>query len=325
MALSRAELKKTYAEKAKTPSTKYQSRAIAEVIDEIIEPNRLTTEVVRLFMDFENLNVGDAIRKQVRKGKYITRSFVPGMDLLTQKPPTWQEKYLFMNDWLYAGASSDVWAIESGDVDSVERMRSDLGADIIEHLALKAFDVLSTVWNASDTPSNYVDASSSGLTATILDAAIENEIREVGGVRAIVGTRTALLPVYKFAGYREISNTVGGTPNPLSTILPIPEKLYEYENTLRVSSYHGVPLVELPNTRRMRLPNLQEFVVPTNKALVIGENPGTFFAYGQVAYQDHTNTERIPADYYLYAWQRYSVLIDRLEAITVLKTAAVSE
>lgn len=325
MALSRADLQKVYAEKAKVPSTKFQSRAIAEVVNEVIEPNRLTLEVVRYFMKFENLNVGDSVRRQVRKGKYITRSFVPGMDLLTQKPPTMQENYLFMNDWLYAGASADLWAIESGDVDSVEKMRSDLGADIVENLALKAFSTLTSVWNSTDTPNNFVDASSTGITDTILDAAIEQEIKEVGGVRAIVGTRQALLPVYKFAGYREVSNTVGGTPNPLSTILPIPEKLYEYENTLRVSSYHGVPLVEIPTTRRMRLPNLQEIVVPTNKALVIGEYPGTFYTYGEVDYQDHTDTSRIPADYYLYAWQRYTMLVDMLEAITVLQTAPVSE
>lgn len=322
MPLSRSDLQKTYAEQAKTRSTKGNRSALAETIVEMIEPNRLTLEVVRYFMRFENLQPGDNIKRQVRRGKYITRSFVPGMDLLTQKLSK-EEKYLFMNDWLYAGASADVWAIESGDVDSVEKMRADLGADIAEALALKAFNTLTDVWNITDTPDNYVDASSGGLTSTILDTAIENAIREVGGVRAIVGTRTALLPVYKFAGYREVVNT-GTTPNPETTILPIPEKLYEYENTLRVSSYHGVPLVELPNTRRMRLPNLEEFVVPTDKALVIGDYPGTFYTYGEVDYQDNTDTSRIPAVYSVYAWQRYSMLVDMLEAITVIKTAAVS-
>lgn len=322
MALSREDLKKVYAERAKTIGKSAKS-AYAETIVESIEPNRLTLDVVRYFMRFENLNPGDNIRRQVRKGKYITRSFVPGQDLLTEKVPPYQEKYLFFNDWAYAGASADMWAIELGDVDSAEKMRGDLAADLTEALAVNAFNTLSTVWNSVDTPLHYYDATSTGLTDTILDDAIEQEIKDVGGVRAIVGTRQALLPVYKFSGYREISNSVGGTPNPLSTIVPIPEKLYEYENNLRVSTYHGVPLVELPTTRRQSMPNLKEFVVPTNKALVIGDYPGTFYAYGSVEFQDNTDVSRIPAVYNIYAWQRYAMLLDALEAITVIQTAAV--
>lgn len=324
MTLSRADLQKKYAEKASTIGKSGLKSAFAETLIEMIEPNRLTLDVVRYFMRFENLNVGDNIRRQVRKGKYNVRSFVPGQDLITQRTPTKQAKYLFFNDWLYCGVSEDLWAIQQGDVDSVERMRSDLGADIIETMALQAFNVLTDVWSEATTPDNYYDASSSGLTATILDAAIEQEIKDVGGVRAIVGTRTALLPVYRFSGYREITNSVGGTPNPLSTIIPT-SNFQEYESTLKVSTYHGVPLIEIPNARRQRLPNLKEFVVPTNKALVIGTDPGTFYSYGETEYQENTDTSRVPGVYSLFAWQRYTVLVDQLEAITVIKTAAVSE
>lgn len=317
MALSRDELKKVYAERAKTIGTRARS-AFAETIVESLTPNRLTMDVVRYFLNFETLNPGDNIRRQVRKGKYITRSFVPGQDLLTEKVPPYQEKYLFMNDWVYAGVSADTWAIQSGDVDSIDKMRSDLAADITEAMAQRAFNTLSSVWNATDTPSNYVDASSTGLTASILDAAIENEIDEVGGVRAIVGTRTALLPVYKLSGYREITRSVGTA----STILPVEPNFTEYENSLKVSSYHGVPLVEIPNTRRNNLPNIKEKVVDTTKVLIIGETPGTFYQYGGIEYQDSTDVSRIPSVYNLYAWVRYAMLIDALEAITLVKVSA---
>lgn len=320
MALSRVELQRAYAEQAKTINTRRRS-ALAETITEMIEPNRLTLDVISRFMRFDTLNPGDNVKRMVRKGKYIARSFVPGMDLLTDKLSK-QEKYLYMYDAIYAGTSADTWAIESGDVDTVEKMRSDLAADLAEALALKAFDLLGSVWNSTDTPNNFLDASSTGITAVGLDALIETIIDEVGSVRAIVGTRKALLPVYKFAGYREISNTVGGTPNPLSTILPIPDQLYAYENGLRVSNYHGIPLVELPNTRRNRLPNLQEKVVDTTKVLVIGDFPGTFYQIGDVDFYDNTDTSRIPPVYNLYALTKYAVLIDMIEAIAVAKVAA---
>lgn len=316
MSLSRADLQRAYAEKAKTIG-KTRRSALAETIVEMIDVNRLTTDVISAFMKFDTLNPGDNIKRTVRRGKYITRSFVPGMDLLTDKLSK-EEKYLHMYDAMYAGASADTWSIEEGDVDSVERMRSDLAADIVEDLAFKAFEVLSTVWTAVATPNNYVDATSGGITATILDAAIENAIDETGGVMSIVGTRKALLPIYKFAGFREVVHSVGTD----ATIVPFNDAFNQYESTLRVSSYHNVRLVELPNTRRNRLPNLQQKVVPTTHLLVIGDYPGTFYRMGEVDYYDNTDTSRIPPTYNLYALQKYAVLIDMIEAITHVKVAA---
>lgn len=323
MSLSRDELKKVYAEKAKTIGTRGDTRssAFAETIVQMIEPNRLTLDVFRQFMRVENLQPGDNVQRTVRRGKYAVRKFVPGAHMLTDKLSK-EEQYAFMFERLYAGASADDWSIRQGDVDSVEKMRADLEADIIEAIAYRVFELLGTVWNASDTPNNYLDASSSGLTATGFETLVENLVRESGTVRAVIGTREALLPVYKFAGYKEYE--LSGT-NTDAVGFPIVDKLNEFANTRKVSSYYGVPLIELPAPRRNRLPNIRERVVDSTKVVFVGDNPGTIATMGGFETQDWTDMTVVPAVYNIYGWLAYSVLLDSVESIAIAKVAAAAE
>lgn len=320
MALSRDELKKQYAEQAKTIGTR-RSSALAETITQMVEPNRLTLDIFRSFMTVEQLNPGDNVERRVRRGKYNVRTFVPGANQLTDKVSR-EEQVAFMFERLIAGASVDAWAVQTGDVDSVEKIRSDLGADLIEAIASRVFTLLGTLWSPSLTPNNYADATSSGLTSTVFETMVENIVREAGTVRAVIGTREALLPVYKFAGYKEYA--LNGA-NVDAVAFPIVEKLNEFANTARVSSYYGVPLIELPNTRRNRLPNVRERVVDSTKVIFVGENPGTIALMGGVETHDFTDMQVIPPVYYLYAYQAFSMLIDAPENIGVVKVSAAQE
>jgi hypothetical protein len=317
MTLSPTELKKVYAERAETIGKSARS-AYAETILELVNPNHLSLDVFSAFMPVEQLNPGDNLQRRVRKGKYKVRSMVPGSMHLTDKT-TYQDQFVYMFDRLIAGTSHNLWEVQSGDIGTVENMRRELQADIIDEIVARVFTLLGTVWNSSDTPNNYVDASGTGITNTVLDTMIENVIDYAGGVRAIIGTRRALLPVYAFSLYKEFA--LGGT-NTDAVGFAITDKLNEWANTGRVSTYRGARIIELPNIRRNRLPGMDDLLLDTTKVIVVGNDPGKIALMGGFETQDYTDFRTQPANYVLHGWQAYSMFVDDPQQIGIIKVAA---
>jgi len=137
-----------------------------------------------------------------------------------------------------------------------------------------------------------------------------------GDVKAIIGTRRAVRDIYEFAGFREYVYAAGGVNNIAYPVNPI---LLEYLNSNRVSSYKGVPIIELPQVFRNRLPDLREALIPEDKILVIGANAGEILMYGDVTFQDYTDMTIQPADYVMHAWMQYGLVVDMPENIGVIK------
>ncbi len=316
MTISRDELQKAYAEKAKNIGSSPRS-AFAETVVQLVQPNHLSLDIFSSFLPVVQMNPGDNIQRRVRKGKYLVRTMVPGTNHLTSET-TFQDQYVYMFDRLVAGIKHNLWEIQSGDVGTVENMRRELRADITDEIVSKVFTLLGTIWNASDTPNNYADASSGGLTATVLDTMIENVIKEAGQVKAIIGTRKALLPVYKFLGYREFVLSGTGTDR---AAFPTPA-LEEFYRTGKVSTYQGIALVELPNVRKHRLPGYQNLLLDTTKVIVVGDNPGSIALMGGFEEYDYTDMRVQPAEYVIHGSQAFSMLIDMAENIGVIKVAA---
>lgn len=319
MTLSRDDLKKEYAERARTIGKSSRS-AYAETILELVNPNHVSLDVFSSFFPVEQLNPGDSLQRRVRKGKYKVRTMVPGSMHLTDKT-TFLDQYSYIFDRLIAGVSHNLWEIESGDVGTVENMRSELQADIIDEIVSRVFTLLGTVWNASDTPDHYLDASSGGITSSGLDDMIENVMDFAGTVRAIVGTRRALLPVYAFAAFKEYA--LSGT-NTDAVGFAIPDKLNEWANTGRVATYRGIRLVELPNIRRNRLPGMDDLLLDTTKVIVVGNDAGKIALFDGFQSQDYTDYRTQPANYVLHGWQAYSMYVDDPQQIGVIKVAATS-
>lgn len=317
--MDRIELQRAYAEAAKTiGNTPGRNSAMAETILELVNPSHLSLDIFSSFMPVRTLNPGDSVQRRVRKGKYRVYTMSPGSHHLTSAT-NFLDQYAYNFDRLIAGTSYNLWEIQSGDIGTVENMRTELEADIVDDIVSRVFTLLGTLWSAALTPNNYADASSGGITATVLDAMIENVVREAGTVRAIVGTRAALLPIYRFAGYVEYALTGTGTDR---VGLPIVEKLNEFANTGRVRSYHGVDLVELPNISAGRIPNVNRLLLDTTKVLVIGDTPGYIATMGGFETYEHVDTSTQPANYTIHGSQAFSMLVDRPEAIGIIKVSA---
>lgn len=291
----RPELKQKIAEAAKTAALIQHDRsAFADLIMEIIEPNHLSLDILSAFgLDTRQLNPGDELGKRVRRGRYPVRTMVPGAKHLTDVL-SFQQQQTYMFDRLIAGTSHNVWEIRSGEVGTVDQFKNELRADLFDELVSRVFSLLTTVWNSTDTPNNFTDATSTGLTAVALDAMIETLLDYTGTIRAIVGSRQALLPLYSFAQYREFALNSTNT----DAVAFQTEAFNEFTRANKVSTYKGVPIVELPQVYRNRLGftgangntglrDATNRMIPTDRVLVIGENAGSLVLMGGTEYHTY--------------------------------------
>lgn len=325
--MDREQYKLAVAEKAKTVTRAGIDglrTAYADLVIETVQPNHLSLDLFSSFMPTVQMNPGDSMGRRIRRGRYPIRSMTPGAKHLTDVL-SYQEFYTFMFDRLIAGTSHSVWEIQSGEVGTVEQMRSELRADLFDDLVSKVFTLLTTAWNNVSTPSNYLDLSSGGLTATGLEAMMETVLNYSGQVKAIIGSRAALLPLYKFAQYREFVLTGSATDRGFA----ITPAFTEFLGANKVSSYLGVPVIELPQVYRNTLDanastlawrGAAQRMIPTDKVIVIGGDAGKIALMGGFEYQDYTDPSTQPAKYVLHGWQGYGMVIDDVQQIGIIKT-----
>lgn len=314
---------KAVAEHAKSAGQASNKKsAYAAVLMEVIEPNRLTLDLFSAFMPVIRLNPGDEIARRVRRGRYPVRTMVPGSKHLTDVT-SFVEKYTFMFDRLIAGTSHSLWEIQNGEVGSVAQMRTDLRADIYDNLVSRVFNLLTTTWTEADTPNNYQDLAGP-LTQSGLDAMIEAMLDNGQNIRAIMGTRKALRPLYTFAQFRQFELAGAGSPDYVA--FEVEGAFNEFTNSRSVSRYTGIPVIELPQVVRNQLApgatsgNLRgELLIPDDKVLILSENAGAIALYGDTEYQDYTDPTTQPPNYVLHAWQAYGMVVDNVEGIGVLK------
>lgn len=320
------EFKKAVAEIAKTASNAGRGlrTAYADLVMDVVQPNHLSFDLLSAFLPVTQRNKGDQIGRRVRRGRYPIRTMTPGAKHLTDVL-SYQEYFTFMFDRLIAGTSHSVWEIESGEVGTVEQFRTELREDLFDDLITKVFTLLTTAWNSVATPSNFLDSSGTGVTQAGLDAMIETVLMYSGQVRSIVGSRQALLPLYTFAQFKEFVLTGSATDRGFG----ITDAFTEFTNTNKVSTYKGIPVVELPQVYRNRLDanattmawrGTAQRMIPTDKILVIGDQAGEAALMGEFEYQDYTDPSTQPANYVLHGWQAYGLLISDIQQIGVIKT-----
>lgn len=314
---------KAIAETAKTAgNAENKKSAFAEVVVDVVEPQRLTFDLFSAWMPTIQLQPGETFTRRVRRGRYPVRTMVPGSKHLTDVLSS-VEQTTYMFDRLIAGTSHSLWEIQSGEVGSVEQMRADLRADIFDSLVSRVFNLLTTAYNGIDTPTNFTNVGGP-LSQTALDAMIEAMLDNGQNIRAIVGTRKALRPMYGFAQFREFE--LSGTAVD-AVAFPVESAFNEFTDSRKVTRYTGIPVIELPQTYRAGFaanqlsgnPLRQERVgLPDDRVLIISEDIGSVALMGGTEYQDYTDPTTQPPNYVLHAWQAYGMILDNLEGLGVL-------
>lgn len=151
------------------------------------------------------------------------------------------------------------------------------------------------------------------ITRTVLEDVIDYMSDSAGAIKSIVGRRTALAPITKFAGYRvpiasEMTPTAG---------LPVPSALEEIRRTGWFGVYYGANFVSLEQVYDNpydRTPLIQD-----NMIVVIGDNCGEFITYGDTREDQWIDMSTAPPTWYIRIYQQYGLLFDRMENVAVIR------
>ncbi len=277
--------------------------ALAQLIVEVVEPNHLTTDFIGLLLNSRSLNPGDALVKKVRRGIKV-RSLVPGSIHLASEL-TVSDRIAYTLDGADVKVNYNLWELESGEIGTVESIKSEMQAKLRDFYLGKVFSALTTVWTASNTPNNYTNVGGP-LTATALENAIDYINQTTSGVKAVVGTRAALAPITKFGAFwSDGVNTAD-----------VPDNIREIMATGFLGKYYGARIIALDQV----YDNPEDYnpLIPTDKILVLGENVGEFITYGEVRSKDYEDMRPTPPQWNLEIYQQFGMIIDRADGLFVL-------
>lgn len=316
--MDREQLKKSLAEVAGNAGvlTATGRSAFADLIVETINPNHITLEVFNAFMPVRQLNVGDQLVKRISRTGFPVRTMVPGSEHLSDPFYPSRLSVNYAIDHLIAKMRMNLWELRRGELGTIEEFRSQMESALIDELVARVYTLLSTIWDGAHSRTNYVDATSTGLTTTILDNMVETVLYRAGSVRAIVGSRAALLPIYKLGGIVEITPAVNTNTN---GVIPLQDILLEWRRTGRLAQYRGIPLIEIPQIFRRTVEQYDTPLIDMTRVIVIGDNAGEIALYGGTETQESTDFSTEPGDYVFAMWRAYGMIVDMVENIGVIK------
>lgn len=200
----------------------------------------------------------------------------------------------------------NAWELESGELGTIESIKTEMQAKLRDYYLGKVFTALTTVWSATNTPSNFTNVGGA-LTATALENAINQINQNTSGVKAVVGTRAALAPITKFGAFWDD----GG-----SNVADVPDNIREIMATGFLGRYYGARIIALDQVYDN--PEDYNALLPTDKVLVIGDNVGEFITYGEVRTKDYVDMRPTPPQQYFELYQQFGMLIDKADGIFVL-------
>lgn len=291
---------------ASVARTEESRQALASVIIDWIKPNHLTQDLMSLFLDTRRLSPGDILVKKLRKPHIKVRQFVPGtIHLADEIEVTDRINYVLNSNVIKVMAN--LWDLERGELGTVSEIRQEMTDKLLDFYVGKVFSLLSTVWNASNTPDNYAEVSTS-LTKVALDTAINRINYRSGGVKAIVAVKNKLLPITEFAGFATY-DTHKQFSDPILT-----EALREGW----IGKYRGVNNI-LGLAQVWDDPESNTTMIPEEYVLVIGNNAGEFVTFGEPKWKDYTDMQPTPPYFVMEVYQQWGLIVDKAEAIYVIK------
>jgi len=302
------QFKAAYAEVAKNK----QSRdTLAELIVEYIDPKHVTQDIVGMFLNTRALNPGDALIKKVRRGIEI-RQLVPGQTTLASQISV-KDVVNYNLDQAYAEVSHNEWEVESGEIGTVDDIRREMTAKLSDFYVTKVMNAMYTLATINDSENFYYV--SAPVTRTVIEDAIDKIADEAGAVRAIVGRRTALAPITKFAGYRVPISTERGD---YYGAVPVPSALEEIRRTGWFGIYYGANFISLEQTYDN--PYDRNPLIKDNMIVVIGDSCGEFITYGDTREDQWTDMSTAPPTWHIRIYQQFGLMFDRMENVVIIRT-----
>lgn len=300
--MDKKELREAFAELAKD---KKEREALAEFIVEYIDPRHYTEDIVSLMLSTRRLEPGDALVKKVREGIEV-RTLVPGAVHMASEL-TVTDTANYMLDGADVKVHANLWQLESGELGTVEDIRSEMQAKLSDFYITRVYNALSNVWTAANTPNNYAEGAN--ITATLLEDAIDEVNYRTGRAKVVIGARNVMTPITKFGAFWDRGD---GT-----TFRGVDSRIEEVMRTGWLGTYYGVEIVGLD--QMWKSPTDYTPLIPEDKILVIGEDVGEFITYGPVREKQWEDMNPTPPWWILEIWQMYGMIVDNAQGLYVIK------
>jgi len=277
--------------------------ALAEIIVEYVQPNHMTTDFVSGLLKSRRLKPGDSLVKKVRKGIKV-RTLVPGAVHLASEIRV-SDRMNYILDGADVKVTYNQWELEGGEIGTIQEIRSEMAAKLNDYYINKVYTALGSIWNASNTPSNYTSVGGT-ITGAALETAINLINQTTSGAKAIVGSRAAVTPITKFGAFWTDGSNVGYDPNDIQSI----------RQTGWLGRYYGVPIKVVEQS----YDNPEDYnkLVPEDYILIIGEGVGEFITYGDVKTKQWSDMNPTPPQWMLEIYQQFGLIIDNAMGIYML-------
>jgi len=187
-------------------------------------------------------------------------------------------------------------------------------AKLSDFYVTKVMTALYTLATINDSANFYYVASP--ITRSTLEDAIDHIADEAGSVKAVVGRRTALAPITKFAGYRV---GVGATES-AGYPVPVPSTLEEIKRTGWFGMYYGANFISLEQVYDN--PYDRNKLIQDDLIVVIGGDCGEFITYGDVREDQWTDMSTAPPTWHLRIYQQFGLMFDKMENVAVIRVGA---
>ncbi len=302
--MDQEKFKKAYAELAKN-----DKRALAELIVEYVDVKHITQDIVGMFLNTRALNPGDALVRKVRRGIEV-RQLVPGQTTLSSQI-TVKEVVNYNLDAAYAEVSHNAWEIESGEIGTVEEIRREMIAKLSDFYVTKVVNALYTLATIDNNTNFYY--MTRPITRSVLEDAIDYVADTAGSVKAVVGRRTALAPITKFAGYR----VAYGATETTAPVAPIPSALEEIRRTGWFGQYYGANFIALDQIYDN--PYDRNKLIQDDLIVVIGDNCGEFITYGDVKEDTWNDMSTAPPTWHLRIYSQFGLMFDKMENVVIIR------
>lgn len=288
---------------------KTQRDALASIIVEYVQPNHLTGQIVGNLLSTRALKPGDSLVKKIRKGIRV-RTLVPGSIHLASEI-TQSERINYVLDGADVKVTYNEWELESGEIGTIQSIRAEMAAKLRDWYFNKIFSALGSIWSAANTPDNYTSVGGV-ITDSALEAAINRINQTTPGAKAIVGVKSIITPITKFAAFWNDGTHYEASQTKLDEIL----------NSGKVGNYLGVPIIAIDQVYDN--PEDYQPLLPDDFLLVVGENVGEFITFGDVKQKQWSDMNPTPPQWMLEIYQQFGMIIDNAQGIYMLDNVSAS-
>jgi hypothetical protein len=305
--MEQKQLQEAYASIMDKPNRK---DLLAQLLVEWIQPNHIAMELISRVMPSRSMTIGDALVKKVRRGITV-HTLVPGAVHLASQI-TVSERTNYILDGADVKVTYNEWELETGEIGTVAEIRNEMLAKLRDYYLARVFTALTTVWTAVNTPNNFINLGTA-VTATALENAIDYINQTTGGVKVVMGVRSAMTPISKFGAFWD------NGAQPIWTQTGSQEKINQVLNTGALGVYYGAPLLSLDQVYNNPV-DYQQLLNP-HYIVVVGENVGEFITYGTEKWKQWSDMNPTPPQWMLEVYQQFGLIVDNAQGIYVIQVA----